>query len=76
MNESLKAEGDARRAVVHIIGEWLGSMHHTFSAYITAPPVRMWSKTGEIDRNITRVVSGIAAYALAPYEERLLPQRS
>jgi ethanolamine ammonia-lyase large subunit len=62
-----RADGDAHLAVVHIIGEWPGSLHRTFSAYITAPPVRMWSKTGLIEHKITRVVSGIAADALAPY---------
>jgi ethanolamine ammonia-lyase large subunit len=41
-------------------------MHHTFSAYITAPQIEVWSKTGQADHNITRVVSGIAATALDP----------
>jgi ethanolamine ammonia-lyase large subunit len=56
----------ARRAVIHIIGERPGTMHHTFSAYITAPSVGVWSKAG-IDHNITRVVSGIADTALKPH---------
>lgn len=63
---------DSHRAVVHIIGERPGSMHHTFSAYITASPIRIWNKTGQTDHNITRVVSGIAADALVPQEAAAL----
>lgn len=60
---------DARRAIVHLIGERPGSMHHTFSAYITAPKARVWGASGNarrVDHDITRVVSGIADTALAP----------
>ena len=53
------------RAVIHIIGERPGTMHHTFSAYICAPSARVWKKAG-IDHDITRVVSGIADTALKP----------
>ncbi len=53
------------RAVVHIIGERPGTMHHTFSAYITAPSASAWKKAG-IDHDSTRVVSGIADTALKP----------
>jgi ethanolamine ammonia-lyase large subunit len=56
----------ARRGIVHLIGERPGSMHHTFSAYITALPVSLWSKTGRADHDVTRVVSGIADTALQP----------
>ena len=55
----------APRAVVHIIGERPGTMHHTFSAYITVATAGVW-KEGKIDHNITRVVSGIADTALKP----------
>ncbi len=60
---------EARRTVVHLIGERPGSMHHTFSAYITGPKARVWGASGEtrrVDHDITRVVSGIADTALAP----------
>lgn len=60
---------DAPRAVVHLIGERPGSMHHTFSAYITAPEARVWGAgpgARRVDHDITRVVSGIADTALAP----------
>jgi ethanolamine ammonia-lyase large subunit len=40
-------------------------MHHTFSAYISAPNAGVWGKAN-IDHNITRVVSGIADTALKP----------
>jgi ethanolamine ammonia-lyase large subunit len=59
----------AHRAIVHLIGERPGSMHHTFSAYFTAPEARVWGTSGEtrrVDHDITRVVSGIADTALAP----------
>lgn len=60
------AEGPARRAIVHVIGERPGSMHHTFSAYITALRTADWSVPGRTDHNVTRVVSGVADTALAP----------
>ncbi len=53
------------KAIIHIIGERPGTMHHTFSAYITAPSVSVWTRAG-IDHNITRVVSGVADTALSP----------
>lgn len=59
------ADTDGHKAVIHIIGERPGTMHHTFSAYITAPEASVWEKAG-IDHNITRVVSGIADTALNP----------
>lgn len=62
------ASPETHRAIVHVIGERPGSMHHTFSAYLTAPSLRAWNRAGTIDHNITRVVSGIAADALPPAE--------
>jgi ethanolamine ammonia-lyase large subunit len=53
-----------RRGIVHLIGERPGSMHHTFSAYITVLPVSLWSKAGRADHDLTRVVSGVADTAL------------
>ena len=52
--------------IIHIIGERPGSMHHTFSAYITALPAAIWSQPGRTDHNVTRVVSGVADTALEP----------
>ena len=62
----------AHRAIVHIIGERPGSMNHTFSAYITAPPNRIWKNAGQTDHNITRVVSGIGVGALDPRQAAVL----
>ncbi len=60
------ADPRARRGIVHVIGERPGSMHHTFSAYITALPTALWSIPGRTDHNVTRVVSGVADTALEP----------
>ena len=60
------------RGIVHIIGERPGSMHHTFSAYLTAPSINAWNQNGRTDHNITRVVSGIAVGAFAPREAATL----
>jgi ethanolamine ammonia-lyase large subunit len=62
---SLPDKGSTR-AILHIIGERPGSGHHAFSVYITAPAVSTWAKEGEVDHNITKVVSGIADTSLAP----------
>ncbi|MFH1300549.1 MAG: ethanolamine ammonia-lyase light chain EutC [Planctomycetota bacterium] len=54
------------RAILHIIGERPGTGHHTFSVYMTSPPGSVWLQPGQVDHNITKVVSGIAATALKP----------
>ncbi len=54
------------RAVLHIIGERPGSGHHTFSVYMTAPDGAIWGTPGRVDHDLTRVIAGIAATALAP----------
>ncbi|HVR29127.1 MAG TPA: ethanolamine ammonia-lyase subunit EutB [Thermoanaerobaculia bacterium] len=59
-------ERDARRAILHIIGERPGSGHHAYSVYITAAQIAVWADAGRADHNITRVVSGIADTALDP----------
>jgi len=53
-------------AVVHVIGERPGNGHHTFSAYITRVPARLWARAGVVDHNHTRVISNIADTALDP----------
>jgi ethanolamine ammonia-lyase large subunit len=60
------ADASARCGIVHVIGERPGSMHHTFSAYITALPTGIWGVPGRTDHNVTRVVSGVADTALQP----------
>jgi ethanolamine ammonia-lyase large subunit len=59
-------DSDSHRAILHIIGERPGSGHHAYSVYITAPTVSTWTREGEVDHDITRVVSGIADTALSP----------
>ncbi|WP_145314046.1 ethanolamine ammonia-lyase subunit EutB [Gimesia fumaroli] len=54
------------RAILHIIGERPGTGHHTFSVYMTSPTGAVWGQAGQVDHNITRVVSGIATTALKP----------
>jgi len=55
-----------RGAIVHVIGERPGTIHHNFSVYITSTPATKWAKPGEVDHNITRVISGISDTAYAP----------
>ena len=60
------ATAEAPRALIHVIGERPGSGHHSYSAYVTAPPARVWAKPGAVDHNITRVVAGISDTSLRP----------
>lgn len=66
IGEALFGGLPGRRAILHVIGERPGTGHHTFSVYITAPPGLVWGREGEVDHNITKVVSGIATTALPP----------
>jgi ethanolamine ammonia-lyase large subunit len=59
------ADAQKPKAIIHVIGERPGTIHHTFSAYISAASTEAWTKA-VIDHNITRVVSGIADTALDP----------
>ncbi len=66
IGETLFADLQQPRAILHVIGERPGTGHHTFSIYITAPTGDTWSQAGKVDDNITKVVSGVATTALAP----------
>jgi ethanolamine ammonia-lyase large subunit len=66
IGEELFGNLAGRRSILHVIGERPGSGHHTFSVYITGPAGQTWGTRGQIDHNITKVVSGIATTALAP----------
>lgn len=55
-----------RRAIIHLIGERPGTGHRTFSAYFTCPDGQVWSNSGQVDHDQTRVVAGIAKTALSP----------
>ncbi len=56
----------SRRVIVHAIGERPGTVHHNFSAYITAAAPVVWATPGAVDHPHTRVISGISDTALAP----------
>ncbi len=66
IGEELFGGLEGPRTIVHIIGERPGSGHHTLSVYLTRATGATWQKPGEVDHNITRVVSGIATTALTP----------
>lgn len=57
---------EAKKGIIHIIGERPGTEHRNFSAYITAAPISLWSQKGKVDHDITRVVSGISDTAYLP----------
>ena len=61
-----EASSKKAKGIIHIIGERPGSGHHNFSVYLSAPAQRTWSKKGQVDHNISRVVSGISDTALSP----------
>ena len=54
------------RTIIHLIGERPGTGHHTMSAYLTTADGTAWKQPGQIDHNITKVVSGIGVTALTP----------
>jgi ethanolamine ammonia-lyase large subunit len=56
----------SHRAILHVIGERPGSGHRAYSVYITAPTVGVWANPGQVDHDITKVISGIADTALDP----------
>ncbi|MEZ4483541.1 MAG: ethanolamine ammonia-lyase subunit EutB [Syntrophotaleaceae bacterium] len=56
----------APKAIIHIIGERPGSGHHAFSAYITRVAPATWKKTGAVDHDVTKVISGISNTGLMP----------
>lgn len=57
-----------KRGIIHLIGERPGSGHHNYSVYLTVAEVATWSRTGNVDHDITKVISGISDTALAPEE--------
>lgn len=60
-----KGNSKEERIILHVIGERPGNGHRTFSVYITKLSEQDW-KSGGVDHNVTRVVSGIADTALLP----------
>jgi ethanolamine ammonia-lyase large subunit len=53
------------RGILHIIGERPGTMHHSYSVYITVVKGSVWAKK-KIDHDITKLVCNIADTALSP----------
>jgi ethanolamine ammonia-lyase large subunit len=60
-----RSNPDKFKAILHVIGERPGTMHHSYSVYITAPKAGVWAAK-RIDHDITRLVCNIADTALPP----------
>jgi len=60
-----RADPEAHKAILHIIGERPGSGHNNFSVYIAAPRAEQWA-AGTVNHDIVRVISGISDTALDP----------
>jgi ethanolamine ammonia-lyase large subunit len=62
-----KADPLSYRGILHIIGERPGTMHHSYSVYITVAKGKVWADK-KIDHDITKLVCNIADTALPPRE--------
>ncbi|WP_093882697.1 ethanolamine ammonia-lyase [Syntrophus gentianae] len=62
-----KANPNEFRGILHVIGERPGTMHHSYSVYITVVKGKKWSDKS-IDHDITKLVCNIADTALSPRE--------
>jgi ethanolamine ammonia-lyase large subunit len=60
-----KSDPSSFRGILHIIGERPGTMHHSYSVYITVAKGDTWEKK-KIDHDITKLVCNIADSALDP----------
>ncbi|MHC1741577.1 MAG: ethanolamine ammonia-lyase [Syntrophobacteraceae bacterium] len=69
IGEQLFAGSDPNsfRGILHIIGERPGTMHHSYSVYITVTKGKTWTEK-VIDHDITKLVCNIADTALSPAE--------
>jgi ethanolamine ammonia-lyase large subunit len=67
MGESLfgKSDPDAFRGILHIIGERPGTVHHSYSVYITVLKGKAWAYK-KVDHDVTKLVCNIADTALSP----------
>lgn len=61
------ADPNAFRGILHIIGERPGTMHHSYSVYITVTKGKTWTEK-KIDHDVTKLVCNIADTALDPRE--------
>ena len=62
-----KADPNSFRGILHVIGERPGTMHHSYSVYITVAKGQAWAEK-KVDHDITKLVSNIADTALPPKE--------
>jgi ethanolamine ammonia-lyase large subunit len=62
-----KADPHSFRGILNIIGERPGTMHHSYSVYITVAKGKVWADK-KIDHDITKLVCNIADTALPPRE--------
>lgn len=62
-----KSDPNKLKGILHIIGERPGTMHHSYSVYITVAKGKSWTSK-KVDHNITKLVCNIADTALAPKE--------
>jgi ethanolamine ammonia-lyase large subunit len=60
-----KADPNSFRGILHIIGERPGTMHHSYSVYITVLKGQKWAEK-KVDHDVTKLVCNIADTALAP----------
>jgi ethanolamine ammonia-lyase large subunit len=60
-----KADDNGFRGILHVIGERPGTMHHSYSVYITVVKGSVWAQK-KIDHDITKLVCNIADTALSP----------
>jgi ethanolamine ammonia-lyase large subunit len=55
------------KGILHIIGERPGTIHHSYSVYITVLKGKVWTDK-KVDHDVTRLVCNIADTALPPKE--------
>ena len=55
------------KGILHIIGERPGTMHHSYSVYITVLKGKVWTDK-KVDHDVTKLVCNIANTALPPKE--------
>ena len=55
------------KGILHLIGERPGTVHHSYSAYITVLKGKVWTEK-KVDHDVTRLVCNIADTALPPKE--------
>ena len=60
-----KSDPNAFRGIFHIIGERPGTMHHSYSVYITVLKGKAWAYK-KVDHDVTKLVCNIADTALSP----------